>query len=74
VTDKRTECIKVWLSPEDELVLRRFALEDDRKLSDYVRVVLRKHIEMMQPEKARVYPLSPVPIAPFRDDGEERMA
>lgn len=42
--DKRTECIKVYVSEPLELELRRLADADDRKLSDYIAVVLRRHV------------------------------
>lgn len=37
--------VKVWLDDELELDLRRFADEDDRKLSAYIRIVLAKHVD-----------------------------
>ena len=42
--DKRTECIKVYVSEPLELELRRLADVDDRKLSDYIAVIFRRHV------------------------------
>jgi hypothetical protein len=42
--DKKTGCIKVWVSEPLELELRRLADRDDRKLSDYIGTVLRRHV------------------------------
>jgi len=41
---KKTECIKVWLSEPLELALRRLADQDDRKLSEYICIILRHHV------------------------------
>jgi hypothetical protein len=41
---KKTECVKVWLSEPLELELRRLADRDDRKLSDYICLILRRHV------------------------------
>lgn len=41
---KRTESVKVWLSEPLELALRRLADGEDRKLSDYIALVLRRHV------------------------------
>lgn len=41
---KKTEGVKVWLSEPLELELRRLADLDDRKLSDYIGLVLRRHV------------------------------
>lgn len=41
---KKTEHVKVWLSEPLELELRRLADLDDRKLSDYIGLVLRRHV------------------------------
>lgn len=41
---KRTECLKVYVCEALELELRRLAELDDRKLSDYIAVVLRRHV------------------------------
>ena len=42
--EKKTECIKVWLSEPLELELRRMADADSRKLSEYIGLVLRRHV------------------------------
>jgi fructose-1,6-bisphosphatase/sedoheptulose 1,7-bisphosphatase-like protein len=42
--DKRTACVKVYVSEPLELELRRLAEADDRKLSDYIAVILRRHV------------------------------
>jgi hypothetical protein len=42
--DKRSECIKVYVSEPLELELRRLADGEDRKLSDYIAIVLRRHV------------------------------
>jgi cytidylate kinase len=58
---KKTECVKVWLSGAIELELRRLADRDERKLSDYIGLILRRHVyghcdaargEMADPERA----------------------
>ena len=41
---KKTSRAIVWMSPELELALHRLAAADDRKLSDYIGVVLRRHV------------------------------
>jgi hypothetical protein len=42
--DKRTECLKVYVSEPLELELRRLAEGEHRKLSDYIAIVLRRHV------------------------------
>lgn len=42
--DKKTEGIKVWLSEPLELELRRLADKDERKLSEYIGMILRRHV------------------------------
>ena len=42
--DKKTESVRVWLSEPLELELRRLADADDRKLSDYIGMVLKHHV------------------------------
>lgn len=42
--DKKTEYVKVWLSEPLELELHRLADRDDRKLSDYIGIILRRHV------------------------------
>lgn len=41
--DKKTECIKVWMEERLFIDLNRLAMHDDRKLSEYVSVVLSRH-------------------------------
>lgn len=41
---KKTECTKVWMSEPLELELRRLADADCRKLSEYIGIVLRRHV------------------------------
>lgn len=41
---KKTEAVKVWLSEPLELELRRLADRDDRKLSEYIGMILRRHV------------------------------
>ncbi len=41
---KKTEPVKVWLSEPLELELRRLADLEERKLSDYLGLVLRRHV------------------------------
>ncbi len=42
--EKKTGCVKVWVSEPLELELRRLADRDDRKLSDYIGTILRRHV------------------------------
>lgn len=42
--EKKTESVKVWLSEPLELELRRLADREDRKLSDYIGTVLKRHV------------------------------
>jgi hypothetical protein len=42
--DKRSECVKVYVSEPLELELRRLADAEDRKLSDYIAIILRRHV------------------------------
>ncbi len=41
---KKTASIRVWMSPELELELRRLSDRDDRRVSDYCAMVLRRHV------------------------------
>lgn len=41
--DKKTECVKVWLAPNLAQALQRLASADDRRLSDYIGIVLARH-------------------------------
>jgi hypothetical protein len=42
--EKKTKDVTVWLTESMELELRRLAELDSRKLSDYISLVLRRHI------------------------------
>jgi hypothetical protein len=42
--DKRSECVKVYVSEPLELELHRLASANDRTLSDYIAVILRRHV------------------------------
>ena len=42
--EKLTQAVKVWISEPLELDLRRLADDDGRSLSDYVRVILSRHV------------------------------
>lgn len=42
--DKNTEQVKVWLDEALLLALSKLADRDDRKLSEYIRVVLSHHV------------------------------
>ncbi len=42
--DKKTVDVKVWMDEKLELELRRLAEADDRKLSEYIALILRKHV------------------------------
>jgi hypothetical protein len=41
---KKTEAVKIWLAEPLELELRRLADSDDRKLSEYIGLILRRHV------------------------------
>lgn len=41
--DKKTECVKVWMSEKLFIDLNRAAILDDRKLSDFIGLVLERH-------------------------------
>lgn len=41
---KKSEPLRIWVSEPLELELRRLADRDDRKLSDYVELILRRHV------------------------------
>lgn len=78
---KKTASVRVHMEDELELALRRLADTDERDLSAYCRIVLKRHIEMMggtdlfeQPEtKGQSVPLRAVRVtAPF--DDSEKMA
>lgn len=38
--DKKTECVKVWMSERLFVDLNRLAILDDRKLSDFIGLIL----------------------------------
>jgi hypothetical protein len=40
--DKKTECVKVWMSERLFVDLNRLAILDDRKLSDFVGILLER--------------------------------
>lgn len=44
MAEKKTRDVTVWLSPSVELELRRLAERDQRKLSDYIGMVLHRHV------------------------------
>lgn len=48
--DKNTADVRVWMPPELKLLLQRLADEDERPLSDYLRIVLRSHVRSMDPD------------------------
>ena len=42
--DKKTEQVKVWMDEKLFIDLNRLAIADDRKLSEYIGVVLARHV------------------------------
>ena len=50
---ERTEVISIRISKETKAALERLAKADRRPLSQYVAVVLEKHIEAAKPERTR---------------------
>ena len=42
-SDKKTECVKVWMSERLFIDLNRLAIRDDRKLSEYIHLLLWRH-------------------------------
>lgn len=42
--DKKTEQVKVWMDEKLFIDLNRLAVLDDRKLSEYIGVVLGRHV------------------------------
>jgi predicted transcriptional regulator len=44
MADKQTTSVKVWLSDALELDLHRLADVDQRSLSDYIRLILSRHV------------------------------
>ncbi len=78
---KKTASVRVHMEDELELALRRLAEDDERDLSAYCRVVLKRHVEMMAGTDLReqVDPSCKlVPLrnarAPFDDVDKERLA
>lgn len=41
-SDKKTECVKVWMSERLFVDLNRLAIGDDRKLSEYIGLLLER--------------------------------
>lgn len=41
--EKKTECAKVWMDEQLFLDLNRLAIADDRKLSEYIELICRRH-------------------------------
>lgn len=41
--EKKTECVKVWMGERLFLDLNRAAILDDRKLSDFIGLILERH-------------------------------
>jgi hypothetical protein len=41
--DKKTENVKVWMDERLFVDLNRLAMLDDRKLSEYIELILRRH-------------------------------
>lgn len=81
MADKKTEPIRVYVEPELELALRRLADADERKLSAYIRIALKKHVAMMfaselseKPAPASLFRPVAVTNGPFSGDGDERIA
>lgn len=44
VPEKKTEAIRVYVAEPLELALRRLAEENDRSLSEYIALVLKRHV------------------------------
>lgn len=44
VPEKKTEAIRVWVESDLELRLRRLAESEDRSLSEYIALLLRRHV------------------------------
>ena len=42
--EKKTEALRVYVSEGLELELRRLAERDDRSLSEYIAMVLKRHV------------------------------
>lgn len=41
--EKKTECAKVWMNEQLYMELSRLAAGDDRKLSEYIELICRRH-------------------------------
>lgn len=44
VPEKKTEALRVWVETDLELRLRRLAEAEDRSLSEYLSLLLRRHV------------------------------
>lgn len=44
IDEKKTGCVKVWLAEPLELELHRLAARDDRKLSEFIGLILRRYV------------------------------
>ena len=44
VPEKKTEALRVYVSEPLELALRRLAEDEDRSLSEYIALVLKRHV------------------------------
>lgn len=42
--EKKTEAVKVWMDERLFVDLNRLAILDDRKLSEYINVILTRHV------------------------------
>jgi hypothetical protein len=42
--EKKTEPVKIWMSERLFVDLNRLAIADDRKLSEYIGVILSRHV------------------------------
>ena len=42
--EKKTECVKVWVGERLFVELNRCAIRDDRKLSDFIGLLLERHV------------------------------
>ena len=79
---KLTSSVRVHMDDDLELALRRLADADERDLSTYCRVILKRHVAMVQATDlaeqvdtpCKLVPLGNARGSPFDDDGRERMA
>ena len=51
MTEKKTARVDLWLPPQMKMMLELLAEKDSRKLSEYCRVVLERHIEAVADER-----------------------